>query len=136
MNFEEFWTRGDVHERVNIALKEANLLGKKLEIEDLFPLDQYHARGIAATTELADKLNFTKNSTIIDIGCGLGGPARYFSKRFNCNVYGIDITEAFVEIGNYFNKLTQIDHQVKLLKAMEKTYPIKLSFLMVLCLNM
>ena len=32
MNFEEFWTRGDVHERVNIALKEANLLEKKLEI--------------------------------------------------------------------------------------------------------
>ena len=84
MNFEEFWTRGDLHERVNIALKEANLLEKKLEIEDLFPLDQYHARGIAATIELADKLNFTKNSTIIDIGCGLGGPARYFSKRFNC----------------------------------------------------
>ena len=85
MNFEEFWTRGDVHERVKIALKEANLLEKKLEIKDLFPLDQYHARGIAATIELADKFNFAKNSTIIDIGCGLGGPARYFSKRFNCN---------------------------------------------------
>ena len=51
MNFEEFWTRGDVHERVKIALKEANLLEKKLEIEDLFPLDQYHARGIAATID-------------------------------------------------------------------------------------
>ena len=62
MSFEEFWTRGDVHERVNIALKEANLLEKKLEIEDLFPLDQYHARGIAATIDLADKLNFAKNS--------------------------------------------------------------------------
>ena len=98
MNFEEFWTRGDVHERVKIALKEANLLEKKLEIEDLFPLDQYHARGIAATIELADKLNFSKNSTIIDIGCGLGGPARYFSKRFNCNVYGIDITLSLIHI--------------------------------------
>ena len=108
MNFEEFWTRGDVHERVKIALKEANLLEKKLEIEDLFPLDQYHARGIAATIELADKLNFSKNSTIIDIGCGLGGPARYFSKRFNCNVYGIDITEAFIEIGNFFIFLISI----------------------------
>ena len=32
MNFEEFWTRGDVHERVKIALKEANLLEKKLEM--------------------------------------------------------------------------------------------------------
>ena len=128
MNFEEFWTRGDVHERVKIALKEANLLEKKLEIEDLFPLDQYHARGIAATIELADKLNFSKNSTIIDIGCGLGGPARYFSKRFNCNVYGIDITEAFIEIGNYFNKLTQIDHQVKLLKGDGENLPYQTEF--------
>ena len=49
MNFEEFWTRGDLHKRVNIALKKADLLEKKIEIEDLFPLDQYHARGIAAT---------------------------------------------------------------------------------------
>ena len=128
MNFEEFWTRGDIHERVNIALKEANLLEKKIEIEDLFPLDQYHARGIAATIELADKLNFAKNSTIIDIGCGLGGPARYFSKRFNCNVYGIDITEAFIEIGNYFNKLTQIDHKVKLLKGDGENLPYQTEF--------
>ena len=37
-------------------------------------------------------------------------------------MYGIDITEAFIEIGNYFNKLTQIDHQVTLLKGDEKTY--------------
>ncbi|MAJ13843.1 MAG: SAM-dependent methyltransferase [SAR116 cluster bacterium] len=128
MSFEEFWTRGDIHERVNTALKDAKLLDKKIEIEDLFPLDQYHARGIKATIDLADKVNFKRDSNIIDIGCGLGGPARYFAKKFDCNVYGIDITGAFIDIGNYFNKLTQVDHKVKLLKGDGEKLPYETEF--------
>ena len=50
-DIETFWTRGDIHSRIHKAMSEAGLNDKKLEIEDLFPLDQYHARGIAATTE-------------------------------------------------------------------------------------
>ena len=36
MSFEEFWTRGDIHERVNTALKDAKLLDKKIEIRKKF----------------------------------------------------------------------------------------------------
>ena len=106
---EVFWTRGDIHSRVHLALTKANLVDKKLEIEELFPIDQYHARGIAATVDLGKRMPIKKNQSILDIGCGLGGPARYYAKKFECIITGIDITPSFVEIGNEFNKITSPD---------------------------
>ena len=111
---EVFWTRGDIHSRVHLALTKANLVNKKLEIEELFPIDQYHARGIAATVDLGKRMPIKKNQSILDIGCGLGGPARYYAKEFECIITGIDITPSFVEIGNEFNKITSMSNKVEL----------------------
>ena len=113
-DLENFWTRGDIHTRIHKAMSEAGLNDKKLEIEDLFPIDQYHARGIAATVDLGKRMPISENQRIIDIGCGLGGPARYFAKQFKCFITGIDITPSFIEIGNKFNNLTSMSKQVSL----------------------
>ena len=114
-DIEKFWTRGDIFSRVRQAMSESGLVNKDLEIEDLFPIDQYHARGIAATVDLGKRMPIKKNKRILDIGCGLGGPARYYAKEFECIITGIDITPSFVEIGNEFNKLTSMSDNVELL---------------------
>jgi len=114
-SIENFWTRGDIFSRVHHAMSEAGLINKELNIEDLFPIDQYHARGIAATVDLGKRMPISKNQKIIDIGCGLGGPARYYAKEFKCFITGIDITPSFIEIGNEFNKLTSMSDNIKLL---------------------
>ena len=114
-DIENFWTRGDIFSRVRQAMSESGLVNKDLEIEDLFPIDQYHARGIAATVDLGKRMPIKKNKRILDIGCGLGGPARYYAKEFECIITGIDITPSFVEIGNEFNKLTSMSDYVELL---------------------
>ena len=88
-DIETFWTRGDIHSRIHKAMSEAGLNDRKLDIEDLFPIDQYHARGIAATVDLGKRMPISENQRIIDIGCGLGGPARYFAKKFKCLITGI-----------------------------------------------
>jgi ubiquinone/menaquinone biosynthesis C-methylase UbiE len=93
---------------------EANLIDKKLDIEDLFSIDQYHARGIAATVDLGKRMPISKNQKILDIGCGLGGPARYYAKHFECLITGIDITSSFIELGNEFNKLTSMSDKIDL----------------------
>jgi ubiquinone/menaquinone biosynthesis C-methylase UbiE len=113
-DIEAFWTRGDIHSRIHLAMTKANLIDKKLEIEELFSIDQYHARGIAATFDLAKRMPIKKNQSILDIGCGLGGPARYYAKEFQCIITGIDITPSFIEIGNEFNKITSMSNKVKL----------------------
>ena len=123
MDVDQFWTRGNLKERIHNALTESNLNKSDLKIEDLHPIDQYHARGIAATRELAEKLDVKENQTMIDVGCGLGGPARYFAKKFNCNVVGVDITPAFVEVGIDFNKRTNMTDKVSLSISDGNTLP-------------
>ncbi len=123
MEIDKFWTRGNLKERVFKALDKSGLNKSNLNIEDLHPIDQYHARGIAATKELAEKVNIKENQIIIDVGCGLAGPARYFAKKFQCNVVGVDITPAFIEIGIEFNKRTNMDDKVSLTVSDGNTLP-------------
>ena len=113
-DIENFWTRGDIFSRVHQAMSDAGLINKKLNIEDLFPIDQYHARGIAATVDLGKRMPIKKNQRILDIGCGLGGPARYYANEYECIITGIDITPSFIEIGNEFNKITSMSNKVEL----------------------
>jgi SAM-dependent methyltransferase len=82
-------------------------------IEDLAPVDHFHARGFAATVELADRLPIGRDARILDIGCGLGGPARYTAARFHCQVTGIDITQSFVETANKLTALVGMQPQVE-----------------------
>ena len=42
---------------------------------------------------------------VVDLGCGLGGPARAVAIRYKlCNVTGVDITSPFVSCGLAINK--------------------------------
>jgi cyclopropane fatty-acyl-phospholipid synthase-like methyltransferase len=83
-----------------------------LTLEDLAPVDHFHARGFTATVELADRLPIKLGQHVVDIGCGLGGPARYMAKRFNCHVSGVDITEPFVLAGNKLSALLGMEDRV------------------------
>jgi SAM-dependent methyltransferase len=67
---------------------------------------------LAATVELGDRLPIQAHHHILDIGCGLGGPARYFAHRFHCTVSGIDITQPFVEAANKLTHLLGMKERV------------------------
>jgi len=110
----EHWAKGDIYALILSALEKAGKSTDALTVEDLAPVDHFHARGFAATVDLADRLPVDRGQHILDIGCGFGGPARYFSKRFQCNVSGIDITPAFVEAGNQLTALLGMDDAVTL----------------------
>lgn len=111
----EHWGRGDVYELVVSALAKAGKSLEALTVEDLAPVDHYHARGFPATVELGNRLPIKPGYHILDIGCGLGGPARYFAQRFKCTVSGLDITEPFVEAANKLTALLHMQEQVQVL---------------------
>jgi SAM-dependent methyltransferase len=108
----EHWAHGDVYALIMSAAQKAGMSTERLTIDDLAPVDHFHARGFPATVELADRLPVTPDSHLLDIGCGLGGPARYFAKRFGCKVSGIDITSGFVEAANKLTALVGMEDQV------------------------
>ena len=103
----------DVYGLILSALKRMSKPLDTLTIEDLAPVDHFHVRGFPATVELADRLPIKAGRHIAEIGCGLGGPARYMAKRFRCNVSGIDVTLPFVEAANKLTRLLQMEAQVK-----------------------
>jgi SAM-dependent methyltransferase len=110
----EHWGTRDFYALITTELAK---IGKPLDsvsVEDLAPVDHFHARGFPATVDLADWLPIQPGQHILDIGCGLGGPARYMAKRFQCRVSGIDITPAFVDAGNKLTALVRMEAQVKI----------------------
>jgi SAM-dependent methyltransferase len=106
------WGKHDVFERIVAALETSGKSLDSLTIEDLAPVDHFHARGFAATVDLADKLPIEAEDDLLDIGSGLGGPARYLADRFNCRVTGIDLTPAFVEAAERLTGIVGMEDDV------------------------
>lgn len=90
--------RDRLYDDIMEALTAAGKDIAHLTVRDLAPLDHFHGRGVEATEELAELLPVAPGSHLLDIGCGLGGPARYMADRFGCRVTGIDLTEAFCDV--------------------------------------
>lgn len=61
----------------------------------LAPADEFHIRGRAATLEIAEALKVDSSSRVLDIGSGLGGPARTIAEVTGAHVTGVDLTPAF-----------------------------------------
>ena len=108
----EHWGTGDVYALIISALESSSKSLESLRVEDLAPIDHFHARGFSATVELGDRLPVEPGDHILDIGCGWGGPARSFAERFDCRVSGIDITEPFVEAGKKLTALVGLGERV------------------------
>jgi SAM-dependent methyltransferase len=110
----DYWAKGDVYGLIVSALSTMSKPLEGLTIEDLAPVDHFHARGFPATAELADRLPIKAGQRVLDIGCGLGGPARYIAKRFQCHVSGLDITEPFVEAAKKLTALLRMEQAVNI----------------------
>ncbi len=59
----------------------------RLTAEMLYPYDQLHGCGLAATKENAAKLNLDELKHVLDVGSGVGGPARYMTRTFGLVYY-------------------------------------------------
>jgi sarcosine/dimethylglycine N-methyltransferase len=79
---------------------------QRLSPEQLAPLDQFHTLGIRATADLAGLAGITADTRVLDIGSGLGGPARWLAATHGCRVTGVDLSEPFVEAARYLTRRT------------------------------
>jgi len=96
----------------------------KVRAQDLYPYDQSHAGGIAATAQLAQRAGIERQSTVVDVGCGTGGAARYLHAEFSCRVVGIDLTLARVRSGLDLNRLIGVTGEIHLLAARGDALPV------------
>ena len=68
----------------------------QLEPDDLLAVDEFHIGGVQATRDLAVAAGITTGTEVLDIGSGIGGPARLFAHHFGATVVGVDLTPEFV----------------------------------------
>jgi SAM-dependent methyltransferase len=86
---------GDLAGRVLDAARAAGI--RTISPETLAPVDEFHAGGINSTRALARFAGLSAGESVIDLGSGLGGPARVLAAEFGCDVTGIDLSPEFVE---------------------------------------
>ena len=90
---------------------EAGLKGK-VSVDGLGPVDEFHIGGRLATINLMEQMGIGRNDNVLDLGCGLGGAARFAATNYGCNIHGIDLTPEFVEVGNHLNTKLGLDNNV------------------------
>jgi len=106
------YSGGQLLERLRATLKAEGADPDRLTIEVLAPHDQFHGRGLEATDEVARLLGPKPTDRLLDVGSGIGGPARYLAKRFGCRVVGIDLTREFSAVARVLTRELGLEERV------------------------
>jgi len=105
--------RGRLEELILAAVAREGKDPEKLAAGDLAAADEFHVGGIEATQELAKHMELRAGLRLLDVGSGIGGPARYFAAEHGCKVTGIDLTEEFVRVARSLTARTKLDGLVE-----------------------
>jgi len=81
------------------GLRAAGKDPDRLSPDDLAPVDQFHTRGKDGTWELVRLAGLQGGEQVLDVGGGLGGPARTLAHEVGCQVAVLDLTEEYCRVG-------------------------------------
>ncbi|PMG39962.1 class I SAM-dependent methyltransferase [Shewanella sp. 10N.286.52.B9] len=110
----DHYLHGSLLEAIEAALPALGKTTENVTIEDLAPVDEFHIGGRLATDNLFEQLNFSEQGYIVDVGCGLGGAARYLASRYKNRVTGIDLTPEYIETGKALCSWLNLDEYITL----------------------
>jgi SAM-dependent methyltransferase len=108
----QHYAHGDLERAILDALVAMGKNPEQLTIEDLAPVDEFHIGGRKATTEFMAKLGLGPDMRVLDVGSGLGGPARFAAHSHGCHVTGIDLTPEFVEVAKALARRVGLEKRV------------------------
>lgn len=113
-----------IAERVLAALRQARGADAAVTAEALAPFDQFHGRAVAATQEVAALLKPQAGEKLLDIGSGIGGPARWMAAKFGVHVTGVDLTPEFCEAAEALNRAAGLADRVHILNGSALALPV------------
>ena len=94
------YTQPDLLATLTNALDAAGVATQDCSIDELAPLDEFHVGGRVATESLCARLGLAAGMKVLDLGCGLGGPARFVASSFGAKVSGVDLTDSYVTVAD------------------------------------
>ncbi len=107
---EQHYTKADLGASILAALEKSGKDINRLKPEDLEPVDEFHVRRREATRELAREVGLMKDMYVLDVGSGIGGPARNIAQEFGCRVVGIDLTEEYCSVARMLAERVGLSH--------------------------
>ncbi|EDQ86431.1 uncharacterized protein MONBRDRAFT_33828, partial [Monosiga brevicollis MX1] len=87
----KLYNRAELVKALHRQLKDKNLHKGPISYEALLPFDQHHYHGVQAVEDVAQLLKMSTGDRVINIGSGLGGPARYLAGKHGCQVLACEV---------------------------------------------
>ena len=109
------YEQGRILDRIKDGLSALGKTPATVTVEDLSPVDEFHIGGRQATGDFLDQLRLRTDDHVLDIGCGIGGAARFAATRYGSTVTGVDLTGEYIETGNTLCSWVGLSNQVTLL---------------------
>jgi ubiquinone/menaquinone biosynthesis C-methylase UbiE len=110
----EFWAqRLPSFDEALTLLRSEGLDVDRLTPEDLHRFDMVHCGGVEATDLVAHEGGIKSGQSVLDVGCGLGGPARRFAYRHGAIVWGIELSEPVFQTAVALTSLVGLGERVR-----------------------
>jgi sarcosine/dimethylglycine N-methyltransferase len=113
-----------IAERILAALRAAHGAEAPVTVDALSVLDHFHGRGIVATKELVELLKPQPGEHLLDIGSGIGGPARWFAAKCRVYVTGVDLTPEFCAAAEALNRATGLADRITIKNGSALALPV------------
>lgn len=116
-DIESQYTIGRLGDAILEALRAEGHDPDHLDPGVLAPVEEFHTLGRAATKALAAAAHLTTADRVLDVGCGIGGPARFLARTFGCSVTGVDLSAEFVEVARDLNRRVGLGDTIDVRRA-------------------
>ncbi len=117
------YTHGDLTSAIRRGIESLGKTINSVTIDDLAAVDEFHVGGRAASEHFLDQLDLTAEKHVLDVGCGLGGAARFVASRYRSRVDGIDLTPEYVETGAVLCGWVGLQERIRLYQGSALSMP-------------
>ena len=108
-----YWSRPQLAETLLNAVSASGLDLRTATPEALAPLDQFHGGSKEATRALARQAEVRAGMRVLDVGGGLGGPARMLAVEYGAQVTVLDLTADYLRTGALLTARMGLTEQVR-----------------------
>ena len=109
----DHYSTGSLLAAIQAGMRSMGLTPDTVSVDDLGPVDEFHVGGRPATAELCEHLDATMDTKLLDIGCGIGGTARFIASTIGSDVTGIDVTSEYIDVARVLTGWTSLDDRVR-----------------------
>ena len=113
----EHYTNGALQAIIESGWAKLRTVSDVAPIDQLAGVDEFHIGGRFATEYVCERIDLAPGLKVLDLGCGLGGAARFMATRYEVDVEGIDLTREYVEVGNRLTREVGLEEKVRLTQA-------------------